>query len=531
MGNFIKKLFNQLGQNWASWLSVSIISIPLSIPLAVASWSSPIAWILTAIWAWFIASIFWWSKYNIVWPAGALSALLLQFVIKTDVLLLPVLAIVVWIFILLFYFFRVTKYLALIPSTALHWFIMWVWLTIAATQINNALWLVWLPKHESFFMNVSETFSHIWNTNLVIFWVFLVWFVLSIFWKRLFPKVPSVIPVSVIWIIVWFLDKWWVINLWLKTLWDQFPTLKFMIWDFAYISNLWSADVLLKHWPTLISAWFVIAIIWLLETLISAKIADKATKTKFNQQKETLWLALANIVSWLMWWLPASWVFLRTAVNIKSGATSARSQWISAVLITLISALLFWYFKYLPMATVASILMAVALWMIDLSLLKKLYKLEKRSFIICVWVAILTLLFDPMIALAFWVWIALIVHINQTMDTDIMLVWESEDIILPFRKCALLSKQDIIKIYLPWEITFMNAEKIKLQLEKTMCTQKIILSFSNVFMIDVDWLEIIEEIIEEIKKKKIWLELRDLNEDCAAMLKKSNIEFKEEKHL
>jgi MFS superfamily sulfate permease-like transporter len=40
-----------------------------------------------------------------------------------------------------------------------------------------------------------------------------------------------------------------------------------------------------------------IAFVALLETLISAKIADSMTKTSFNQRKEVFGLSLANIVT------------------------------------------------------------------------------------------------------------------------------------------------------------------------------------------------------------------------------------------
>lgn len=40
-----------------------------------------------------------------------------------------------------------------------------------------------------------------------------------------------------------------------------------------------------------------IAFVAILETLISAKIADSMTKTNFNQRKEVFGLGLANIVT------------------------------------------------------------------------------------------------------------------------------------------------------------------------------------------------------------------------------------------
>lgn len=54
----VKNIVNQISKNFKSGLSVAIVSIPLSIPLAVASGATPLQGILTAIYAGLIASLF-----------------------------------------------------------------------------------------------------------------------------------------------------------------------------------------------------------------------------------------------------------------------------------------------------------------------------------------------------------------------------------------------------------------------------------------------------------------------------------------
>lgn len=116
--------FNNIKENYKSGLSVAIVAIPLSIPLAVASGATPLQGILTAIWAGLFASFFAGSKFNIIGPAGALSALLLAFAATNGPQYLPILALVVGVYVLAIYFLRITRYIMLIPSTALHGFIM-----------------------------------------------------------------------------------------------------------------------------------------------------------------------------------------------------------------------------------------------------------------------------------------------------------------------------------------------------------------------------------------------------------------------
>ncbi len=102
----IDLLFLRLKQNWKAGLTVSLVSIPLSISLAIASQTSPVAGIITAVWAGLVAAIFGGSNYNIIGPTGALSGILGTFAIIHGADTLPTLAIVSGILILISYLLR-----------------------------------------------------------------------------------------------------------------------------------------------------------------------------------------------------------------------------------------------------------------------------------------------------------------------------------------------------------------------------------------------------------------------------------------
>ena len=62
-----------------------------------------------------------------------------------------------------------------------------------------------------------------------------------------------------------------------------------------------------------------VAFIAVLETLISARLADEMTKTHHDRQKEVLGLSLANIASGLCGGIPATAALARTSLNVKTG--------------------------------------------------------------------------------------------------------------------------------------------------------------------------------------------------------------------
>src|SRR5579859_3081576 len=98
-----------ISHNWKSGLTVALVSIPLSISLAIASQATPVAGIITAIWAGLIASIVGSSNYNVIGPTGALSGLLASYAITHGSAGLSMLALVTGLFILAVYFLRLER--------------------------------------------------------------------------------------------------------------------------------------------------------------------------------------------------------------------------------------------------------------------------------------------------------------------------------------------------------------------------------------------------------------------------------------
>ncbi len=518
----IKNIVNQFSKNFKSGLSVAIVSIPLSIPLAVASWATPLQGILTAIYAGLMASLFGWSKYNIVGPAGALSGILFLFALKRWAAFLPLLALVSWAIILLISVLRMTKYITLIPSTALHGFMMGVGITIAATQFNNALWLTGLPKHKEFLMNVRETIIHYPDIKIFSVVVFAIAFGLIILSKRYLKQLPAVIPVSTVGILFWYLNAHYF-GLPLLKLGDQFPELSFLFFeapqwlsslkDYAFIKDLLMSGL-------------VVALVALLETIISAKIADRAKKSHFNQEKEVFWLSLANLLSGLMGGLPASGVFVRTAVNFKSGATSSYSQLISSICILLISLFLFSSFSYLPLPVVAAILINVALWMIDIPLYKKIFSYNRGAFFILMIVGILCLIEDPMVGILVGTAISLLIYLKNSSDGHLYAtVFRDGKFFgkMNLRNyCPHQKASDIVICKFSGEINFITISAEIDQLCKLQDKATVILSFSHITHIDLDGLETLEEICEYFDLHGIEYYFSGVDGELLSMFKKTH---------
>ena len=508
--------------NWKPGLAVALINIPLSISLAVASLGSastnaPLLGLITAIWAGAFASIFASNKHNIYGPAGALSGILLAFVLQKDggVVYIPFVAITAGIIIITVSFLRLTKYITLIPSAALHGFLMGVGVTIAASQLNSALGITANVQHEAIYQNILQTLSQITETNWLALLVFALGLGFLIAMKRWMPKIPGAIPLTFIGILIGGLFTYLRVHgLWspsiptIQTIADKFPSLAFSLVNIPDFSGV-RADIFghLETAKLILRYSAIVAVIAILETIISAKIAEKLTKHKFHKDREVFGLGISNIASGIVGGMPATAVLVRTAFNIKSGATNKMSAFLTAVFTLLIAWLCFDFFKLLPMPIIAAILMNIAIGMIDVNLYKNIHSLDKLSFYLTLFVAFVTVADDPIIGIILGTAIALIVFLGKVSKGNVdVTVFRDRAFFDKLRLSSYTKIQhpnDIIIYRFAGTLNYLNIESQLEQVKKIVEPKTIIFSFGQVNSVDIDGIEAFEEIFDYCKEKGI----------------------------
>ncbi|MBU6430881.1 MAG: SulP family inorganic anion transporter [Patescibacteria group bacterium] len=504
MKNMKVFLLGNLRRNWKSGITVSLVSIPLSISLAVAANATPIMGIITAFWAGLIASFLGGSNYNIVGPTGALSGILAMFAITYGIASLPALAIMSGIIILIFFVLHFERYIILIPSSVIHGFTLGVAFIIGLNQLNSALGLQGLVQHEKFISNVMESFAHIWQfdggTAILFFSTLAILFV----FLKMIPKIPGPIIVAPIGIFLGYLSEAGIIGAKFQTLHSKFgDIIGSKIFQMPNISFNFLDSNMLK-------ASLAISVVAILETLISAKIADNMTKTKSSHRKEMLGLGFANFASGIFGGIPATAALARTSLNVKSGATSKISATISSIMIGLVSVIFISYFKYLPMAVVASILVYVAFRMVEAEHFKHIYVHNKSAFGLSIVVALITIIQDPIVGILVGSIISLLIFVNHFSKA------QSEIIINKDRKMVAkiqtlkfneIEKHggDVIVYRFAGQMNYINSQSHLENLSKINGAHTVILNFRNLFYIDVDGLDSLKEIVETMtgKRKKV----------------------------
>jgi SulP family sulfate permease len=105
---------------------------------------------------------------------------------------------------------------------------------------------------------------------------------------------------------------------------------------------------------------FAIAILGAIESLLSAVIADGMTNTKHDPNSELVGLGIGNILAPFFGGIAATGALARTATNIRAGARSPFASIIHALVVLLAILALAPLVAYIPMASLAALLLLVA---------------------------------------------------------------------------------------------------------------------------------------------------------------------------
>lgn len=519
----MQKLLNLIKSNWQAGITVSLVSIPLSISLAVASHTSPIVGIITAIWAGLFASIFGGSNFNIVGPTGALSGMLAAYAIIHGADSLSSLAIIAGIFILVAFALKLEKYLIFVPSSVIHGFTLGVAFIIAFGQMNFALGLKGLTTHSKFIENLFESFTHVNQTSLITFAVFIIFLAGLFIIRKIITKVPSSVILAPIGILLGYLTTTKIIPLTLETLESKFGEIPLtLIIPHHFVINM-----------SLVAGAATVAIIAILETMLSAKIADGMTHTKHNSRKEMFGLGVANIVSGFAGGIPATAALARTSLNIKTGATDKISATISSFSIVIISIFLLSFFKYIPMAVIAAILTYVAINMVETEHFLRYFHHDRVGFYVALFVAAITIYEDPIVGMLFGTAISLLFFVEKLShgQFDIVLNKLDEGIVGTISGEELSEnekKADILLYSIRGKLAYINSRAHVSRFETRLKKYKyIILRLREVYFMDLDGVEAINEIIDIAHAKDQIIAITSANAEVTSLLKQLSPEYKE----
>lgn len=423
-----KDLQKRIEDNWKSGLTVALVNLPLCIALAVASGSTPSAGILSGIVGGVISGLYGGSNYNIIGPTGALSGFLSAVVFRYGIHSLPYFALITGVLTLVIRNYGLAKYIDLFPVAVNEGFTVGVAVIILVNQLNPALGIgkfktenfiltnatnveiiqteVTTHSEDSLIHNLMNQLKHIDQMNPTAFLVFAACLGGLYYFIKTKPTIPWQAVAAIVGILLG------ASGLKVETLYTKFGNVKLNIYDFSYIKNSPTTMLNPAAWTDALPITFIAV----LETLISAKIADAMTRSTFHKSNELRGLGYANILCGILGGVPITAALARTTLNIKSGATDKISSVINGVILFFIALVCMPLFKFLPMCVAAAQVSIVAIRMVNFEEIEHLYHKDKPNFFILLTTAVICILTDPTVGIIAGMLIFLM-HFSQNIIT------------------------------------------------------------------------------------------------------------------
>lgn len=515
---------DQLIKDIISGIIVAIIALPLSIALAIASGVGPEKGLYTAIIAGFCISFFGGSRVQIGGPTAAFVIIIYGIIEKFGVDGLIVATIMAGIFMIIFGICRAGNLIKFIPYTITAGFTAGIAVTIAVGQLKDFLGIELdkaLPSE--FFEKVIVLGKNIGKFNWLALVIGVVALLIQIFWPKLMSLLPEklkyikAIPGSLIAIIIttvavncFDLDVQTIGSL-NYDLSAKLPTISIPNVNFGMIKDLLS--------PAL-----TIAILASIESLLSAVVADGMIGSKHRSNAELVGQGIGNIMSGLFGGIPATGAIARTAANIKNGGRTPIAGIVHSVVLLVILLLLMPYASWIPMPTLAAILIIVAYNMAGIKNCVRLCKRAPKSdILVFVLTFILTVCFDLVVAIEVCMIVAAALFLKRAAETTEIKAWkntfdEKDSSDAHIRNKTVPNNTKVYEICGPMFFgmtdNFMNIVADK-------DTKVIILRMRGVPSIDLSALQSLFDISEKCKDKGITLILSHVNEQPMKVMKRA----------
>jgi SulP family sulfate permease len=118
---------------------------------------------------------------------------------------------------------------------------------------------------------------------------------------------------------------------------------------------------------------FALALVGLLESLLTAQIVDDMTDTESNKNKEARGQGIANIVAGFFGGMAGCAMIGQSVINVKSGGRGRLSTLVAGVFLMILILLLNNILVQIPMAALVGVMIMVSIGTFDWSSLKKLH--------------------------------------------------------------------------------------------------------------------------------------------------------------
>ncbi len=518
--------------NILAGLTVGVIALPLSMALAIASGVPPQHGLYTAIIAGIVIALSGGSKVNVSGPTAAFVVVLLPIVQQFGLGGLLISGFMAGVILLLMGIGKLGKLIEIVPYPVIIGFTAGIGVVIATLQIKDFFGLDIDLKGEHYLQNLSIILHGLgsidWQETLIA----LLTLTVLLAWPHLKSKIPGHLVALLFGTILAGLLPLISADFSVATIGSRFH---YQIGElsgngippfspaFTLPWNLPDANgepigISFELIKLLLPAAITIAILGALESLLCAVVADGMSGKKHEPNDELIGQGIGNMIAALFGGIPATAAIARTAANVKAGASLPLASLVHGLFILAAILLLAPLLAYIPMASMAALLLVVAWHMSEARHFLRTLKIAPRDDVVVLILCFsLTVLFDMTIAVAVGMGLAAMLFIRRSISLV------SATALQEHEHYAQLPPQVVI-YDINGPLFFGSAQKA-LKTISTVSTdvRVVILDMSEVNMLDMSAMVAMESIAADLANKRIALVINNLQPRMILKLRRTGI--------
>lgn len=412
-----------LRQDLMAGLTVSIVALPLSMALAIASGAPPALGLHTAIVAGFLISMLGGSRVQIGGPTAAFIPVVFGVIAKYGYDGLIVATLMAAVMLILAGLMRLGTLVRYMPQPVITGFTAGIAVTIFSSQIKDLFGLDIATLPGEFFARWQTYLAHAGSVNPAAAALALATLALLIALRRYWPNWPGFLIAMTLATLATALFK-----LPVETIVSHFGPIPREL----PLPHLPSFDLARMH--ELLPSAFTIAFLGAVESLLSAVVSDGMIDGRHRSNCELVAQGVANGASALIGGLPATGAIVRTATNVRAGARTPVAGMAHAVFILIFMVVAAPLANQVPLPAMAALLLIVAWNMSEIERIRQLLRSPVGDRLVLLVTFVLTVTVDLTVAVEFGVVLAAFLFMHRmsevvALESHVALVEYDEDVV------------------------------------------------------------------------------------------------------
>lgn len=496
---------------------VGLVALPLALGFGESAGMGAGAGLVTAIVAGAVAAVFGGSRLQVSGPTGAMTVVLVPIVAEHGADGVLVVGLLAGLILLVLAYLGAGRFVRYVPVPVVEGFTAGIAIIIALQQVPPALGV---EVHAESVLVLAWRAAEAW--------------VVDPHW------VPLAIAAGVAAGIL-TLTRWWpvlpgsLVAVLLVTLgnsilgWGAEPI-------GAIPSGLPAPSLPSVPWQSLDSlllAAIAVAALAALESLLSATVADgMSVGRKYDPDRELVGQGLANLAVPMFGGVPATAAIARTAVNVRSGATSRLAALIHAMVLLAIVLVISRWVGEIPVAALAGVLIATAVQMLRVSSLVPLLRATRGDAMALTATLVTTVVFDLVTAVLVGLVVAGFFALREAaraarIDEEPLDRGEHVD-----EEQALLHEH-IVAYRIDGPLFFAAAHDFLLELTGVSNVRVVILRLSRVTALDATGAALLADTIRGLERRNITVLLSGVSTEHERVLRRLGVHqhLAHERHL